>query len=330
MTAPHIGNTGVNDEDPESRRIWVAGYVVRDPARVVVELALAGAPSTTSSSRRASSASAASTPARSPAPARARRDARRHLLRRRRRLRRRASCSRMVREAPADGRRRPRRRGRHRPSRTSSRPIGERIGSPSPRSTSASRRMTPQRLAERGIEVHVLPADRDARGRLRASSPTACSSPTARATRPPPTHQVDAAARACWTRGIPFFGICFGNQMLGRALGFGTYKLAYGHRGINQPVLDRATGKVEITAHNHGFAVDAPARRASPTPRYGRVEVSHVVPQRRRRRGPAAPRPARRSRCSTTPRRRPARTTPTTSSTGSSTSCIATTRRSDA
>ena len=75
--------------------------------------------------------------------------------------------------------------------------------------------------------------------------------------------------------GIPYFGICFGNQLFGRALGFGTYKLKYGHRGINQPVQDRTTGKVEVTAHNHGFAVDAPTDQVSDTP-YGRVEVSHV------------------------------------------------------
>jgi len=77
--------------------------------------------------------------------------------------------------------------------------------------------------------------------------------------------------------GLPFFGICFGNQLLGRALGLGTYKLPYGHRGINQPVLDRTTGKVEITAHNHGFAVDAPLDGAFDSPAgFGRVEVSHV------------------------------------------------------
>src|SRR5699024_5546494 len=79
---------------------------------------------------------------------------------------------------------------------------------------------------------------------------------------------------------IPFFGICFGNQLLGRALGYGTYKLAYGHRGINQPVQDVTTGKVEVTAHNHGIAVDAPIGRESRAPhengRYGRVIVSHV------------------------------------------------------
>ena len=77
------------------------------------------------------------------------------------------------------------------------------------------------------------------------------------------------------TRETVYFGICFGNQLFGRALGFGTYKLKYGHRGINQPVLDRSTGKVEVTAHNHGFAVDAPLDRDADTP-FGRVRVSHV------------------------------------------------------
>src|SRR5204862_3302642 len=76
-------------------------------------------------------------------------------------------------------------------------------------------------------------------------------------------------------RQVPIFGICFGNQVLGRALGFGTYKLRYGHHGINQPVLDRTTGKVEVTAHNHGFAVDAPLEHRSET-EFGAVEVSHV------------------------------------------------------
>jgi carbamoyl-phosphate synthase small subunit len=77
---------------------------------------------------------------------------------------------------------------------------------------------------------------------------------------------------------LPYFGICFGNQILGRALGFGTYKLKYGHRGINQPVMDRRTGKVEITSQNHGFAVDAPldGPTTAPEERYGRVEVSHI------------------------------------------------------
>src|SRR5262249_53816149 len=84
-----------------------------------------------------------------------------------------------------------------------------------------------------------------------------------------------ALARAVLSARIPLFGICFGSQILGRALGFGTYKLGYGHRGINQPVMDRATGKVEVTSHNHGFAVDAPTDRVVATP-FGDVEVSHV------------------------------------------------------
>ena len=85
-----------------------------------------------------------------------------------------------------------------------------------------------------------------------------------------------AAPQAALERGIPYFGICFGNQLFGRALGFGTYKLTYGHRGINQPVMDRTTGKVEVTAHNHGFAVDAPARPGAPATPYGEATVSHV------------------------------------------------------
>ncbi len=88
---------------------------------------------------------------------------------------------------------------------------------------------------------------------------------------------VGGGARAFSTREVPFFGICFGNQLLGRALGYGTYKLRFGHRGINQPVMDRTTGKVEITSHNHGFAVDAPLEGESDSPHgYGRVRVSHV------------------------------------------------------
>jgi carbamoyl-phosphate synthase small subunit len=86
--------------------------------------------------------------------------------------------------------------------------------------------------------------------------------------------QVDLL-RGVLAQGIPYFGICFGNQLFGRALGFGTFKLRYGHRGINQPVMDRTTGKVEVTSHNHGFAVDAPLDGRTETP-YGTATVSHV------------------------------------------------------
>jgi carbamoyl-phosphate synthase small subunit len=98
-------------------------------------------------------------------------------------------------------------------------------------------------------------------------------------------HPVELARSVMRAR-MPLFGICFGSQILGRALGFGTYKLGYGHRGTNQPVLDRTTGKVEVTAHNHGFAVsvanrdiglsavEAPLERVETE--FGAVEVSHV------------------------------------------------------
>ncbi len=136
--------------------------------------------------------------------------------------------------------------------------------------------MTPALMAQRGIEVHVLPAtatidDVLAVGEYGPDGVFFSNGPGDPATA---EHEV-ALLREVLDRGIPFFGICFGNQLLGRALGFGTYKLKYGHRGINQPVMDRTTGKVEVTAHNHGFAVDAPLDQDSDTA-YGRVRVSHV------------------------------------------------------
>jgi len=133
--------------------------------------------------------------------------------------------------------------------------------------------MTPRRMAERGVEVHVLPATATlddvravgADGLFYSNGPGDPAATTA---------QVEVL-RGALADGLPYFGICFGNQLFGRALGFGTYKLKYGHRGINQPVLDRTTGRVEVTAHNHGFAVDAPLDRPTVTA-YGIATVSHV------------------------------------------------------
>lgn len=134
--------------------------------------------------------------------------------------------------------------------------------------------MTPHRLAERGVRTHVLPATAslDDVVALNPDGVFLSNGPGDPATT---EATMVVLLKAVLDRGIPVFGICLGNQILGRALGFGTYKLKYGHRGINQPVQDRATGKVEVTAHNHGFAVDARLDRVSQTP-YGRVEVSHV------------------------------------------------------
>jgi carbamoyl-phosphate synthase small subunit len=133
--------------------------------------------------------------------------------------------------------------------------------------------MTPHRLAERGITSHVLPSTADA-DEIVASGADAVFLSNGPGDPATADHIVEVT-REVLSAGIPLFGICFGNQVLGRAYGFGTFKLGYGHRGINQPVQDRATGKVEITAHNHGFAVDAPLDGPVDT-EFGAVEVSHI------------------------------------------------------
>ena len=134
---------------------------------------------------------------------------------------------------------------------------------------------TPRMLAARGIETHVLPADDHDRARSRRSPRTGSSSPTGPATRPPPTRRWRSPAQVLERR-IPLFGICFGNQILARALGRGTYKLRYGHRGINIPVVEHATGRVAITvaeprvrrrrARRGSGATARSARPRSPTP----------------------------------------------------------------
>jgi carbamoyl-phosphate synthase small subunit len=128
-------------------------------------------------------------------------------------------------------------------------------------------------MAERGIETHVLPATSTVEQVLAtgADGVFLSNGPGDPAT----ADRVVALTADLLGRGVPVFGICFGNQVLGRALGLGTYKLRYGHRGINQPVQDRTTGKVEVTAHNHGFAVEAPREGPFDTP-FGAAEVSHV------------------------------------------------------
>jgi len=129
-------------------------------------------------------------------------------------------------------------------------------------------------LAARGFDVHVLPQQVTAQDVLDLGVDALFYS-----NGPGDPAASDAHVqllRDALHAGLPYFGICFGNQLLGRALGFGTYKLPFGHRGINQPVLDKATGRVEITSQNHGFAVDAPIDGELDSPAgFGRVEVSH-------------------------------------------------------
>ncbi len=191
---------------------------------------------------------------------------------------------------------------------------------------------TPQNMAARGMEVRVLPATVTA-DEILATAPDGVFFSNGPGD-PAAAGYAVAAMRGVLDAGVPLFGICFGSQILSRAVGLGTYKLRYGHRGINQPVMDLSTGKVDITSHNHGFAAALPPER---TP-----SASPTAPGRTFRPAPASPsapptaRPrsatststtawSRASGCSTGPpspssttRRRPrARTTRCTSSTSS-------------
>jgi carbamoyl-phosphate synthase small subunit len=136
--------------------------------------------------------------------------------------------------------------------------------------------MSPTRMAERGIRVTVVPSTVTAEEVI-ALKPDGVFLSNGPGDPAAADGQVELA-RAIIGEGFPTFGICFGHQIIGRALGFGTYKLRFGHRGINQPVMDRTTGKVEVTAHNHGFAVDAPLEGEVEAPHggFGKVRVSHV------------------------------------------------------
>ncbi|MCZ4511895.1 glutamine-hydrolyzing carbamoyl-phosphate synthase small subunit [Streptomyces sp. ActVer] len=269
MTAPHVGNTGVNDDDPESKRIWVAGYVVRDPARVPSnwrsrrsldeELTRQGVVGISGIDTRALT---------------------RHLRERGAMRVGIFSGNALPDEGTmlAEVRQAPEMKGASLYEEVATKEtyvvpaIGEK------KYTVAAvdlgiKGMTPHRMAERGIEVHVLPATATVED-IYAVEPDGVFFSNGPGDPEKAEHPV-SVMRAVLERKTPLFGICFGNQILGRALGFGTYKLKYGHRGINQPVQDRTTGKVEVTAHNHGFAVDAPLDKVSETP-YGRAEVSHV------------------------------------------------------
>ena len=258
MTAPHVGNTGMNDDDPESSRIWVSGYVVRDPARVPSswrsvrslddELRAQGVVGISGVDTRALT---------------------RHL---RERGAMRVGISTLTGDSDDLLQRvlsSAEMTGAELAGEVSTTeaylvpPVGTK------RFTVAAldlgiKANTPRMMAERGNEVHVLPATATL-DEVLAVGPDGLFFSNGPGDPAATTGQVELL-RAALEQGLPYFGICFGNQLFGRALGFDTYKLTYGHRGINQPVMDRTTGKVEVTAHNHGFAVDAPLDAPTQTP----------------------------------------------------------------
>ena len=268
MTAPHIGNTGMNARDNESSKIWVAGFVVRNPSPitsnwrsevdlvdVLVEQNIVGISGIDT------------------------RALTRH-LRDRGAMRvgifsdLELSREEMVIEV---------------------RKSGQMVGSFLSADVSTSERYTieaqgekkftvvavdlgikgatPRAMAERGIQTHVVPYN-STFSEIMALNPDGVFLSNGPGDPATMTETVNLV-RELLTEDVPIFGICFGHQILGRALGFETYKLQFGHRGINQPVIDKRNGKVEITSHNHGFAIQAPTEGQFTTV-FGPGRVTHV------------------------------------------------------
>jgi carbamoyl-phosphate synthase small subunit len=272
MTAPHIGNTGVNDEDPESSRIWVSGYVVRDPSRVVSNYRATGSLDDDLTNNGIVGISGIDTRAVT------------------RRLRDAGSMRGGVFSGPdaelSDAEQlaaitaATQMTGLNLSSQVSTTEpylipaTGERLGNLAVLDLGV-KTSTLNYLAERGFDVHVLPQTVTL-DEVMALEPVGAFYSNGPGD-PGASDAHVALLQDILRNDIPFFGICFGNQLLGRALGLGTYKLPFGHRGINQPVVDKSTGKVEVTSHNHGFAVDAPLEGPFDSPAgFGKVEVSHV------------------------------------------------------
>lgn len=269
MTAPHIGNTGMNDWDAESEKIWVSGFVVRNPSPI-------------SSNWRAQSSLEAEL-IRNGVVGISGVDTRaltRHLrdrgvmrvgifsqqkLTREEMVIKVRNSQNMAGAFLVDGV-------------STKHPY---MVSPPPEINSefvvaaldlGIKRATPRNMAERGMVIHVLPYQ-TSYNEIKALNPDGLflsNGPGDPAT----MNEVVEVVKAALHDRLPIFGICFGHQILGRALGFDTYKLRFGHRGINQPVINMLTGQVEITAHNHGFAVEAPLSGEFATV-FGRGIVSH-------------------------------------------------------
>ncbi len=272
QTAPHIGNTGVNARDEESDKIWVSGYVVRDSSRIVSNfraenslpaelekysvVGIAGI-DTRALTRHLRSAGTMRAGIFSGADAN-------------------LPIADLLAEVNAS-------------VKMKGLSLSDTVTTPTQYTNAAEgnfvgrvaildlgiKRSTIEHMNQRGLETVVLPAKSDA-ATILATNPDAVFYSNGPGDPEAAGGQIEVL-REILSKRIPFFGICFGNQLLGRALGFDTYKLPFGHRGINQPVLDRKTGRVEVTAHNHGFAVKVDGGPEVDSPAgFGRVTVSHI------------------------------------------------------
>lgn len=272
QTAPHIGNTGMNDRDEESDKIWVSGYVVRDVSRIVSnfrsqrtledDLLRDGVVGISDLDTRALTLHL------------------REIGVMRAGVFSGEEATKPVEELVAVVRSAAKMQGQSLSSVVSTKikyaveHKGELVGKVAILDLGI-KRSTIENMVERGLDVEVYPASSSAE-ELLASNPDAVFYSNGPGDPETASAQV-AVLQEVLKQKIPFFGICFGNQLLGRALGFQTYKLAFGHRGINQPVLDRRTGKVEVTAHNHGFAVRVDGGEEVDSPAgFGKVRVSHI------------------------------------------------------
>jgi carbamoyl-phosphate synthase small subunit len=268
MTAPHIGNTGVNTYDNESKKYWVAGFVVRNPSTLTsnwrsekdleAELIDQGIIGIQAVDTRAIT---------------------RHLRDRgAMRVGIFSGLELSREEMVIEVRKQPAMSGAYLSADVSTAQtyVVPAIGTK--KFTVAAidlgiKGATPRAMAERGIEVHVMPYNSTFED-IKAINPDGVFLSNGPGDPATMTETIELV-REILAEEIPIFGICFGHQILGRALGFDTYKLQFGHRGINQPVIDRKTGKVEITAHNHGFALQAPIDAGFSTV-YGPGQVTHV------------------------------------------------------
>jgi carbamoyl-phosphate synthase small subunit len=268
MTAPHIGNTGVNTFDNESSKYWVAGFVVRNPSTVTSnwrsendlesELIKQGIVGIQGVDTRAIT---------------------RHLRDRGAMKVGIFSGLELTREEMVvEVRKQSDMNGSYLSAEVST-PKSYVVPAEGVKKYTVAaidlgiKGATPRAMAQRGIEVHVMPYNVTL-DEILAINPDGVFLSNGPGDPATMTETIELV-RNLLRDEIPMFGICFGHQILGRALGFETYKLQFGHRGINQPVLDKRSGKVEITAHNHGFALKAPTDSGFSTV-YGLGQVTHI------------------------------------------------------